>query len=90
MVAHCTVTNNAKLITQIIPQFGFELGPSMSGDSGWGTKTSYPPAEESFGDRFGFNNYGWYGFRLQRVKRSTQVNKYLKPMEYGKGPTMSM
>ena len=26
----------------------------------------------------------------QRVKRSTQVNKYLKPSEYGYGPTMSV
>ena len=35
VVACSTVSNNDKLITQIIQQFGFEMGPSRSGDSGW-------------------------------------------------------
>ena len=66
VVARCTVSDNAKLITQIIPQFGFELSPSISGDSGWGTKTSDSPAEKSIGDRFCFNIYDWYSFRPTR------------------------
>ena len=71
VVARCTVSDNAKLTTQIFPQYGFELSPSISGDSGWFTKTSYPPAEGSIGDRFGFNIYDWYGSRLTRKRIDT-------------------
>ena len=57
VVARCTVSDNAKLVTQIIPQLGFELGASIRSDCGWGLKTIYPPAEESIVNRFGFNDY---------------------------------
>ena len=57
VVACCIVSDNAKLITQIIPQSGFKL-PSIGGDSGRGPKTSYPPAEEKKKKAcFGFNIY---------------------------------
>ena len=67
VVSHCTVSNNTKLISQIIQQFGFELGPSISGDRGCGTKTRYPPAEESISDRFSFK-IDCCGFRPTRHK----------------------
>ena len=49
-LTRCTISDNAELITQIIPQFGFELSPSICGDSGFGTKTRYAPTEESISD----------------------------------------
>ena len=85
VVAFCIVSDNAKLITQIIPQSGFKL-PFIGGDGGRGPKTSYPPAEETVSALISTISM----VSGQRVKRSTQVNKYLKPSEYGKGPTMSM
>ena len=57
MVALCTISDNAKLVTQIVPQSGFELGTSIRNDCGGCPKTSYLPAEESIGDSFGFYVY---------------------------------
>ena len=53
VITRGTIPNNPELITQTIPQFGLELSAPISGDSGWGTITCYPPAEEGIGDRFG-------------------------------------
>ena len=80
LVAGCTISDNVKLVTQIIPQLGFELGTSIRSDSGWGPKTSYPPAEESIGDRFGFKLYKWYGFRPTRepIDTSQQIFKTVR------------
>ena len=55
VVAHRAVSDYAKLVTQIIPKFGFELSASIHGDVGWGPKTSDPPAKEGIADHFGFN-----------------------------------
>ena len=62
MVDRCTISDNVKLVTQIVPQSVFELGASICSDCGGGPKTSYPPAEESIGNSFDFNVYQRYGF----------------------------
>ena len=52
VVARCTTSDNAKLVTQIVPQSGIELGSSIHSDCGGSFKMSYPPPEESIGDGF--------------------------------------
>ena len=52
VVARCTISDHAKLITPIVPQSRFELGSSIRSDDGGSPETSYPPAEESIGDGF--------------------------------------
>ena len=88
VVARCTVSDDTKLITQSVPQSGFELGTSVRSDCGRGPETSHPPAEESIYNRFGPDVNYWYGFgpTCETVDTGQQI---LKPAEYGKGPTMS-
>ena len=80
MVARCTIPDIAKLVTQIVPQSGFELGTCIRSDCGEGPKTSYSPAEESLGDRFGFYVYKRYSFGLTRepINAGQQIFKTVK------------
>ena len=66
VVARCAISDYSdytKLITQIIPQFRFELCASIRGYGSRRAETSYPPAEESIGDRFFL-----FGLLLYRLK----------------------
>ena len=89
VIARCTVSDDAKLVTQIIRQSGFELSASIRGDSGWKPEGAIHPLKKALVTVSALMSTNDMASG-QRVKRSTQVNKYLKPSEYGKGPTMSM
>ena len=65
------------------------LSASIRNDCDRGPKMSYPPAKKSIATVSALLSTSCMTSG-HRVNRLTQVNKYLKPFEYGKGPTMSI
>ena len=47
VVACCTISDNSKLVTQFVPQSGFELGSSIRSDCGGSPKTTIHPLKKA-------------------------------------------